>query len=39
MKGKKVIVVDEKGGKVYVTLKDVHQSNGVFHVDHVLLPK
>lgn len=37
--GKKVVVVDEKGGKSYVTIADVRQSNGVIHVvDSVLLP-
>jgi uncharacterized surface protein with fasciclin (FAS1) repeats len=40
MKGKNVVVQDEKGGTAYVTIKDVNQSNGVIHVvDHVLLPK
>lgn len=40
MKGKKVIIKDEKGGMAYVTIADVNQSNGVIHViDHVLLPK
>lgn len=40
MKGKKVAIMDEKGGMAYVTIKDVNQSNGVIHViDHVLLPK
>jgi uncharacterized surface protein with fasciclin (FAS1) repeats len=40
MKGKKVVIKDEKGGMAYVTIKDVNQSNGVIHViDHVLLPK
>ncbi|MEJ7627939.1 MAG: fasciclin domain-containing protein [Ferruginibacter sp.] len=39
-KGKKIILKDESGGKSYVTIKDVNQSNGVIHVvDHVLLPK
>lgn len=37
--GKKLWVVDAKGGKAMVTTADVHQSNGVIHViDHVLMP-
>jgi uncharacterized surface protein with fasciclin (FAS1) repeats len=40
LKGKKVLITDEKGGMAYVTIADVNQSNGVIHViDHVLLPK
>lgn len=40
MKGKKVIITDENGGKATVTIADVNQSNGVIHViDTVLLPK
>lgn len=40
MKGKDLIIKDEKGGMAKVTIKDVNQSNGVIHViDHVLLPK
>lgn len=40
LKGKKVMITDEKGGMAYVTIADVNQSNGVIHViDHVLLPK
>lgn len=40
MKGKKVVIMDEKGGSSEVTIKDVNQSNGVIHVvDAVLLPK
>lgn len=41
LNGKKGIVLkDESGGKSYVTISDVNQSNGVIHVvDHVLLPK
>ena len=40
MIGKKVAIMDEKGGTAYVTIADVNQSNGVIHViDHVLLPK
>ena len=38
--GKKITLMDEKGGKATVTIKDVNQSNGVIHViDSVLLPK
>lgn len=40
MKGKKIMLKDEKGGVATVTIKDVNQSNGVIHViDHVVLPK
>lgn len=40
MKGKKVMLMDEKGGMATVTIADVNQSNGVIHViDSVLLPK
>ena len=40
LKGKKVILTDEKGGKATVTIADVNQSNGVIHViDTVLMPK
>lgn len=40
MKGKDLVIKDEKGGEAKVTIKDVNQSNGVIHViDHVLLPK
>lgn len=40
MEGMKLAILDEKGGKAYVTIKDVNQSNGMIHVlDHVLLPK
>jgi len=39
MKGKKLIIKDEKGGMAMVTIKDVYQSNGVIHViDKVLMP-
>ncbi len=39
MKGKKLMIKDEKGGVATVTIKDVNQSNGVIHViDHVLMP-
>ena len=40
MKGKKVQIMDTSGGKSYVTIADVNQSNGVIHVvDAVLVPK
>ncbi|GAB3799829.1 fasciclin domain-containing protein [Spirosoma humi] len=39
MKGKKIELVDEKGGTATVTIADVNQSNGVIHViDSVLMP-
>lgn len=39
MKGKKLILTDEKGGTSTVTIKDVFQKNGVIHVvDTVLMP-
>ena len=39
MKGKKIVLQDEKGGMSYITIKDVNQSNGVIHVvDTVLMP-
>lgn len=39
MEGKKLVLVDEKGGKSVVTIKDVYQSNGVIHViDTVVMP-
>lgn len=39
MKGKKIYLVDEKGGKSWVTIADVNQSNGVIHVvNAVLMP-
>ncbi|BAV08837.1 Uncaracterized surface protein containing fasciclin (FAS1) repeats [Filimonas lacunae] len=38
MKGDKLMLKDAKGGMATVTIKDVHQSNGVIHViDHVLM--
>ena len=38
-KGKKIYLVDEKGGKAWVTIADVNQSNGVIHViNAVLMP-
>jgi uncharacterized surface protein with fasciclin (FAS1) repeats len=40
LKGKKVYLVDEKGGKSWVTIADVNQKNGVIHVvNTVLMPK
>ena len=40
MKGKKVVLMDEKGGTSTVTIANVNQSNGVIHVvDTVLMPK
>ena len=40
MKGKKIQIMDTSGGKSYVTIADVNQSNGVIHVvDAVLVPK
>ena len=39
VKGKKIMLIDEKGGTATVTIKDVNQSNGVIHViDTVVLP-
>lgn len=39
MKGKMLILTDEKGGTSMVTIADVRQSNGVIHVvDTVLMP-
>jgi uncharacterized surface protein with fasciclin (FAS1) repeats len=39
LKGKKVVLTDEKGGTATVTIADVMQSNGVIHVvDAVLMP-
>lgn len=38
MKGKALLVKDEKSGVAAITIKDVNQSNGVIHViDHVLM--
>ena len=40
MKGKNVMIMDEKGGMSKVTIANVNQSNGVIHVvDTVLMPK
>lgn len=40
MKGKHLMVTDEKGNTADITISDVNQSNGVIHVvDKVLLPK
>jgi uncharacterized surface protein with fasciclin (FAS1) repeats len=39
MKGKDIVITDEKGDSSKVTIGDVYQSNGVIHVvDTVLLP-
>lgn len=39
MKGKNLWIMDAKGGKAEVSIKDVYQSNGVIHViDKVLMP-
>lgn len=39
MKGKKLVLTDEKGASSTVTISNVHQSNGVIHViDSVVLP-
>ncbi|WP_439506065.1 fasciclin domain-containing protein [Sediminibacterium sp.] len=39
MKGKKLMLTDEKGGLATVTIANVYQSNGVIHViDTVVLP-
>ncbi|MBC7651241.1 MAG: fasciclin domain-containing protein [Deinococcales bacterium] len=39
LKGKRVLLTDAKGGKSYVTIADVNQSNGVIHViDTVVMP-
>lgn len=39
MKGKKLILTDEKGGMSVVTIANVYQSNGVIHViNSVVLP-
>lgn len=39
MKGRDLILTDEKGGMAKVTIADVYQSNGVIHViDTVLMP-
>lgn len=39
MKGKTVMLTDEKGGMATVTIANVYQSNGVIHVvDTVLMP-
>lgn len=38
-KGKKLYLVDEKGGQSWITIADVFQSNGVIHVvNAVLMP-
>lgn len=39
-KGNALMLKDEKGGMANITIKDVHQSNGVIHVvDGVLMPQ
>jgi uncharacterized surface protein with fasciclin (FAS1) repeats len=39
MQGKKLYLVDEKGGKSWITIADVNQKNGVIHVvNAVLMP-
>ena len=35
--GKKLYLVDEKGGKSWITIADVFQSNGVIHVVNTML--
>jgi uncharacterized surface protein with fasciclin (FAS1) repeats len=40
LKGKKIVLKDEKGGMATVTISNVNQSNGVIHViDTVLMPQ
>jgi uncharacterized surface protein with fasciclin (FAS1) repeats len=40
MDGKDFVLWDEKGGSAKITIKDVHQSNGVIHViDKVIMSK
>ena len=40
LKGKKIQIMDTSGGKSYVTIAEVNQSNGVIHVvNAVLVPK
>lgn len=40
MKGKKLVLIDEKGASATVTISNVYQSNGVIHViDSVVLPE
>jgi uncharacterized surface protein with fasciclin (FAS1) repeats len=39
LQGKKIYLVDEKGGKSWITIADVNQKNGVIHVvNTVLMP-
>jgi uncharacterized surface protein with fasciclin (FAS1) repeats len=39
LRGKEIVLTDEKGGMSRITIADVNQSNGVIHVvDSVLLP-
>jgi len=38
--GRRIVIIDAKGGKSFVIIADVNQSNGIIHVvDSVLLPK
>jgi uncharacterized surface protein with fasciclin (FAS1) repeats len=38
--GRRLEIIDAKGGKSFVTIADVNQKNGVIHVvDTVLMPK
>jgi uncharacterized surface protein with fasciclin (FAS1) repeats len=38
--GRRLEIIDAKGGKSFVTISDVNQSDGVIHVvDTVLMPK
>lgn len=38
--GRRIMIIDAKGGKSFLTIADVNQKNGVIHVvDLVLLPK
>lgn len=37
MEGDKLVLTDEKGGKSWVTIADVNQSNGVIHVVNAVL--
>ncbi|MFT3981768.1 MAG: fasciclin domain-containing protein [Ferruginibacter sp.] len=40
MDGNKIVLKDEAGGKSWITISDVNQSNGVIHVvNRVLIPK
>ena len=38
--GRRLEIIDAKGGRSFVTIADVNQKNGVLHVvDTVLMPK